>query len=1029
MKKTIKVSGSEGGFKTVVSRKKRKGSVLEESIDNKGVVAKALGVCSWGFETGNTMESESIDMKEECLVEETSVDYNEYGTFAGGDLDQTPKDLCVKTKKVLGKPLGVIDYDTVDTEDDILDDSLFLLSSLPVKLSIQVPVCKSFTLDIDLVVVAGKSSQEKVNFVRKIFLSVNGFGRASTPSKFGGIIQAFFTSEKTMMAAAQLANNCGVVVNTNLKHPINNHMNWAIMLKKIPVETSIEEVHAAISEFGCIKSIKMQLVGLWQKAIIELEDQIQADLLAAKWSILIGKNAVCVAQADVDKQTWNARDEFRALLYTLPMGTNTYDLWDFIGSVSGKTCVIEYSSAMANTPVIKSVGLQWSHLTAVLCLICKTSGHTSLACRIAGVFSSPRSKRAPLLAQDQFCLVKIYEKKFASVSHSLAFLTVNGELENCLKNIESSLVSLVRQIGKLTKSLALDVSCQKDIIMKVSSGDATSDKTAAILGLTASPEVVKLENMLEGLSASVMSLSACLDSLALAGGALPLPLSQLVVWYGKLLHQDDIICWHKDMDNLVSIFTESKLKGKVHSWLANKFDGVQVFTSGLDSGFLDAGVLIVMNSSLAKHIYKISEVLGQLLSIKLLFKNKLSAGEINSLIAKAINESSFVILGSDFNKDGLHKCASFKKCFDLGLINSLRGSSFVKSPTWYNSCGITKTIDYMFVSSNLVGVVVDCGVDGVEEYFDTNHKTVYVFVGLDGLLNVQLNSLHKQANRDCWKYDVKNTNKIKWSEFRNATAANAVMFLDEFVVTKQFSDLDAMWDIVYKVIILLAGGMFKKKWFRSFDCVFNKVSSWFHKLELLVSKLVKAFQLVFGEDFVLLLDIWNRLNSVSTSPVRFLFFSGAGFDAIHSGLAKTRKSYRSSKLLESKCAEESSIRQAIKRRIESFEVDKSHTIKSVLEHPFCKVVLDHLVDGRELVLEPKLVKSKVDGIMESWTRKCVVASDIFGDWTRQFLLLDHVFNGAFSDIMYSIGFDEMFGIISNLPDEKAAGLSGILNKL
>ncbi|KAG9307160.1 hypothetical protein G9A89_016988 [Geosiphon pyriformis] len=448
--------------------------------------------------------------------------------------------------------------------------------------------------------------------------------------------------------------------------------------------------------------------------------------------------------------------------------------------------------------------------------------------------------------------------------------------------------------------------------------------------------------------------------------------------------------------------------------LADKFDSVQVFTSGLDFGSLGVEVLIIMNFSLAKHVCKVSEVPGWLLSIKFLFKNKLSvsilglyagvssvvwfsqAGEVNSFIAKAINKSFFVIFGGDFNENDSHKCASFKKCFNLGLINSLGGSSFVKSPTWYNFHGITKTINYMFISSNLVGVVVDHGVNGIENYFDTNHNAVYVFVSLGGLFDL---------------------------EFRNATAANAVMFSDEFVAAKQFSDLDAIWDIVHKIMVFSAGGMFKKKWFKSFNCVFNKVSFQFHKLELLVSKLVKASWLVSDRDFALLLNTWNRLDSVGTLSVKSLFLSGAGFDAIRSGLAKVRKSYRSSKLLESKYAEESHIRQAIERRMESFEVDKGHTIRSVLEHPFCKVVLDHLVDGGELVLEPDLVKSKVNGIMEGWTRKCVVASDISGDWARQFRLLDHIFNSAFSDVMHLIGFDEMFSVISNLPDGKVAGLS------
>ncbi|KAG9290562.1 hypothetical protein G9A89_020932 [Geosiphon pyriformis] len=343
MKKAVKVSGSEDGFKTVVSRKKRKGDVLAESVDNKEVANKALGSHLWGSEVGDTTESESIDMEEECLVEETSVDYDENGAFTGGDPNQMPKSLCVKTKKVLEKPLGVIDYGTVNAEDDMLDSFFLLPPPLPIKLFIQVSVRKSFALDIDLVAVAGKSSQEKLNFVKKNFSDVNGFGGAFTPSKFGGIIRASFTSKKVMMMAAQLANDYGVIVNTDLKHLINNRMNWAIVLKEIPVETSIEAVRAAIFEFGLIKSIKMQLVGLWQKAIIKLEDQIQADLLAAKWFILIEKDAMHVAWADVDKQTWDARDKFRALLYTLPMDTTSHDLWDFIGSVGGKTCVIECS--------------------------------------------------------------------------------------------------------------------------------------------------------------------------------------------------------------------------------------------------------------------------------------------------------------------------------------------------------------------------------------------------------------------------------------------------------------------------------------------------------------------------------------------------------------------------------------------------------------------------------------------------------------------------------------------------------------
>ncbi|KAG9306143.1 hypothetical protein G9A89_016047 [Geosiphon pyriformis] len=465
------------------------------------------------------------------------------------------------------------------------------------------------------------------------------------------------------------------------------------------------------------------------------------------------------------------------------------------------------------------------------------------------------------------------------------------------------------------------------------------------------------------------------------------------------------------MDNFIFIFTESKLKGKVHSWLTNKFDSVQVFTTGLNSGHLSAGVVIIMNSFLARHVCKVSE-----------------AGKINLLIVKTVNESSFIVLCGDFNEDGSKKCTSFKKCVNLGLVNSLAGCPEAKMPTWVNSRGTIKTIDYVFVSPNLVGVLIHCGVLDVGEFFDMNHKTVLVSMGLDELLDNQLCSIHKQANRNWWKFNIKNADEAKWLGFRNAMATNASMVLDAFGVAVRFSDLDAMWDIVHKIMVLSVESTFMKSWFKDFDVVFTKELSKFYKLELLVSKLVKALRLVFSDDFASLLKMWDRLNITGASTVKFFFLEGFGFDVICFVLAKARKAYRASKLLESKHAENSCIKLAISKRMESFELDKNRTIRSVLEHPFCKVVLDHLVINDKLILEPGLVKSGVDVIIEEWTRKREVVSDIFDEWAYQYWPLNYVFDGAFSGVMCLISFDKMFAIVMDLPNGKAAGLSGISNE-
>ncbi|KAG9298626.1 hypothetical protein G9A89_012694 [Geosiphon pyriformis] len=1022
MKQVVKSSGSKGGFKAVLSRKKRRGGVFEDNAGAKKGSAKVQSGCSWSSETGDTTESNSVNMEEECLVEETSFDYGEGGAHVG---------LWVTTRKALEKSLGKIDFLDDNNNDDVLLDALLVFSP-PLKNLVNVSVRKLFALDLDLKAVEENLAQEKFKKIRSLFSGINGFGGASTPSKFSEIIRAIFTSESGLMKANEKATGVNILVNTDFKRSAG-HSDRAVVLKEIPVGTSAEAVHAALSEFRIIKSIKMQL------------QSDHADLVAAKWSILIGKDAVWVARSNLDKESWDTRDQHRALLYTLLMEMTAHDIWDFIGSVGGKTCVIDHHPIMyararcavicfdsaelldaivGTTPVLRGTNLHWFCFVSAKC-----------AKSIGGRISSGLSSHRVLSDTDKSKLAAIYAKRSAPVVYRVSFsglswakvasgssflflsgrnasvksgsssemvpsLPVSMKVNNRFAALEHSLASLAEQMGKLAKRLNVlgpmvsqpSPGCQPlvtpssqnqgvDIVMGESSGAATSGEIVVGVVSFDVSLVSKLEDSMKCLMETVLGLSAKVDSFGTS--------------MNNLAKQNDVIHWHMEKNNLVSIFTESKLKGKIRPWI--------VFTFGLESRYLGAGVAVVMNSSLARHVYKVSEMPGRLLSIKLLFKNKLSvfilglyagaflavwfsqAGKVNSLIAKAVNKSFFIILGGDFNKNSSHKCASFKKCLDLGLVNALGGSFYGKLPTWSNSWGITKMIDFMFVSSNLVNAIVSCDVFGIGEYFDTDHQTVSVLVS--------------------WVYDYKGANDVKWAKFKDDTVANAAMFHDDFLAARVCSDLDLMWVAFHRVMCLSAEAVFKKKWFKEYDKNFSKDSSKFHKLELFVSKLVKAFHMDSAEKFTFLLGRWKGLDLVNASAVKSLFLSGSHFNAIRSVLSKVKKSYHASKMLEADRVRESQIRSAIDKRMESFELDKDHTIRSVLEHSFCKVILNHLVVDDELVLEPALVKAKVDASLE------------------------YVFDDAFSGVISLIDFDEMSSVVSNLPDGKAAGLSGISNEL
>ncbi|KAG9300576.1 hypothetical protein G9A89_000757 [Geosiphon pyriformis] len=1029
LNKSIIESSFNIGVKSAKSRKKRRDGVLVDNIGNrKFAIVKMSSDHSWRSKTGNTIESNSVNMEEECLVEKTSFDYDKDGTFAGKNLDHTPKNSKILTKKALSKPLRKINF-LGNNDDNILLNKPVVLPS-PLKNLVNVSVCKFFALDIGLDKVVDKSSHKKC-----------------TESKILG----------------------GPLLPQNSLRSSEQHLlsNWAagakiiaVVIKEIPIGTMAEAVHAALSKFGIIKSIKMQLVGLWQKTVVEFEQMNHANLVAAEWSILIGKDAVYVAKAALDKKMWDVKDQHRALLYTLSIETNTYDIWDFVRAVNGKTCVINHylimyawarcavicfdfveslDAIMRTTLVLRSANLYWFCLVLAECAKCKKLGYISLGCAASGKVLSGIPSHRVLLDMDKSRLAAIYAKHSALVAHFVSFgglfwakiaggssfsslsghsvsvkigsslemkpsLLVTMEVNDRFATLEYSLTSLMEKVDKLAKRLdafgpmvsqsspgcqplviSLSQNQGTDVVMSESLGVFTSGETIAEVVSFNMFSVSKLEDSIKCLIETVLGLSAKVNSLDAVWRVVTCNVKEM----NNPAKQNNIIYWHKNINNLISIVTETKLNDKIHPWIMNKFSSIQVFTSGLDSGHMGSDVTIIINISLAQHVCKISKVPDWLLSVKLLFKNKFSVsilglyagassvvwffqtGDINSSIAKTVNKSSFIILGEDFNENGLWKCASFKKYLNLGLVNSLVG-----------------------ISSNLVNAVLDCSIMDVSKHFDTDHQAISVLVGLGGLLNIQLNSFHKQANKNHWKFDFK-------KNFKNATSVNAGMFSDEFATAVKFSDLDAMWNVLHRIITLLANEIFRKKWFKNFDSVFTKVSSKFHRLELLVSKIIKAFR---------------ERNNVGFD----LIDSGVNFNRVYFALFGIRKSYCAFKLAKSLAAKEANIRSAINRRMESFEINKSHTIRNVLECFFCKVVLDHLVVNNELILESNSVKSKINIIMEEWTRKYSMVADVFDVWFCQYWPLDYVFNEAFSAV----------DMIFDLPDGKAAGLlEGVLTNI
>ncbi|KAG9290647.1 hypothetical protein G9A89_011610 [Geosiphon pyriformis] len=307
---------------------------------------------------------------------------------------------------------------------------------------------KSFALNVELSAVSGKTISDKLILVKKFFYQIDGFGEATTPSKFFGIIRSFFISKLSLKKVKKLAIHEKIMVNNNVKQ-VNKHLDWVIVVKKILVDLLKSAVESVFSKFEKI-----------QKALVKFELSEIADLVTAKWSVFMEKNSVHVAKA--------------ALLYTLPVDITVHDLSDLLEAYDGKTCFIGCNpnlyvhnrcaivcfvdktfklAAIGSTPVFKGVNLHWASFFLACCAYCKQFGYISTECSLGENSGVCGKQMAPII-----CPVFFGEKTWVQVASGLFFCVVLSDFFGTGSFLGTKPVSLV--------SNSLGNSCLVLVIMK-----------------------------------------------------------------------------------------------------------------------------------------------------------------------------------------------------------------------------------------------------------------------------------------------------------------------------------------------------------------------------------------------------------------------------------------------------------------------------------------------------------------------------------------------------------------------------------
>ncbi|KAG9296087.1 hypothetical protein G9A89_011939 [Geosiphon pyriformis] len=670
----------------------------------------------WGSKVNSKTSSISsisnLENMKDTVAEETSYADSNTSEVDNTMDDATPKKTRTRTY-VMRNKLKTISFNNLSNDNNnILTLPVPKFSGAKCLLSVKLCVInrqnfepvKSFTLDIELSAVLGK------------------------------------TIKLSLKRARELAIHEKIVANNNI--PIN--------LLKLAVES-------VFSKFGKVVSIKMQLIGLWQKALVEFELFEIADLV----------DSVHVAKAINNKQSWISRDLHQALLYTLPIGMTAHDLSNLLKSYGKKTCFIGHnpSSYVCDRCVVVCFGDETSKLAVIgSILVFKGFDHISMECSLgensgARVFFGNKTwaqvagRSLSRVVSSVFSDAGVFSggKPLSLVSSSP---NVSG-LSNCLAALECSLELLADQVSDILKRLnGVELVLLVPLFCVFLPAVFMPKVSVLILDMLADSMLASSDPLSSNVDVSDAGFGSSISKVLITKvGGLESKLLALDASVSIVLVRLDLLCSGAESGNMMFFVTETKLHSSIKSWIADRFNGICVFMLGLDKGFFDTEMAIIIDSFLARYVSKVEEISSWVISVWLLFKDKLSITflglyAVNSLIVRAVNSSTFVVLGGDFNENGSGKSASFKFCLGLNLVNLFVDSHLAGSPMWNNSRGIEKTIDYIFVSRNLLSAVADHKVASVSDFFDTDHKAVVVSVGLGGLLDVHLNSLHKQANRN-----------------------------------------------------------------------------------------------------------------------------------------------------------------------------------------------------------------------------------------------------------------------------------------
>ena len=146
-------------------------------------------------------------------------------------------------------------------------------------------------------------------------------------------------------------------------------------------------------------------------------------------------------------------------------------------------------------------------------------------------------------------------------------------------------------------------------------------------------------------------------------------------------------------------------------------------------------------------------------------------------------------------------------------------------------------------------------------------------------------------------------------------------------------------------------------------------------------------------------------------------------------MIELRKSIHVTRQIENNSEIREEISLAVERRQNNFQTNTKRMIDSILKRKRNRVTFDNIIKADEVITDEKGIKEEVVKHFKNWTKRNPTDEEHWKLWEKEYDSVSSIAQEDYEGLIATIEFEELENLISEAPNGKANGESGISNEM